>query len=46
MSEGSERYKQAFSVLRSALELIFVGAYLQTLEDRGFREELEKRWEE
>jgi hypothetical protein len=40
------RYKQAFSVLRSALELIFVGAYLQTLEDRGFREEHEKRWEE
>lgn len=40
------RYRQAFMVLRSALELIFTGIYFQNLEDKGDRGKLENEWQQ
>ena len=40
----SGRYRQALMVLRSALELLFIGIYFQTLNDRNGKE-LEREWD-
>jgi len=39
----SGHYRQALMVLRSALELLFIGIYFQTLNDRNGKE-LEREW--
>jgi len=39
------RYRQALMTLRSALEIVFAGVYLQSLEDEGKKDKLEKEWQ-